>query len=77
MATIRRPALPSHTRGTVPYGSAMKRTAHLRVVQARVALAAAVLALVALGCGEIELRSARRMSPHRPRPQRRLTRNAR
>lgn len=51
MARIRRPALPSHTRGTVPYGSAMKRTAHLRVVQARVALAAAVLALVALGCG--------------------------
>lgn len=51
MAAVRPAALPSHTGGPVPYGSAMKRTAHFRVVQAPAALSAAALMLVALGCG--------------------------
>ena len=51
MAAVRPAALTSHTGGLVPYGSAMKRTAHFRVVQVGAVLSAAALMLVAPGCG--------------------------
>ena len=51
MAVRRLALLRSHTRGTVPYGSAMKRSAHLRANSAPAALFAALPALAALACG--------------------------